>query len=298
MRPRVPPAIALLVLALLGTACVTPRSGSGDRDDDVGDDDDSAGDDDDSAGDDDDSTGDDDDSTGDDDDSTGDDDDATGADPCSSGGSGGSTGTSTGSAGGASYTIHAPTSAPSPAPVLFTQHGQGGTGGQMVDLWATDADAGGFIVVGQDSQGEGWNFNGDVSGLDAILTAVSAQHDVDLCRVYLHGYSAGAHQAYVVGLANANIFAGLAVNAGAMSYAVDLGVWPGSVPRPIGVRIDHGTQDTVVSYGFAEQAADWLSGAGHPVELVPAVGAGHGYDPSLQPAVWSTLSGWSLSAPP
>ena len=79
---------------------------------------------------------------------------------------------------------------------------------------------------------------------------------------------------------------------------MDLDVWPGSVPRPIGVRIDHGTEDPVVPYAFAQQAAQWLSAAGHPVDFAAAQGAGHAYDPSLQPAVWWTLSGWALSSPP
>jgi len=168
----------------------------------------------------------------------------------------------------------------------------------MVSLWQAQADAGGFAVVGQDSQGEGWNFNADVTGLDAIVTDVSDVHDVDLCRLYLHGYSAGAHWTYVIGLANADVFAGLAVFAGAMSYASDVGVWPDGVPRLIGVRIDHGTEDSVVSYAFAEQAAAWLAAAGPPVDLAPVEGGSHAYDPGRHAAVWATLSDWSLTSPP
>ena len=73
----------------------------------------------------------------------------------------------------------------------------------MVELWADAADAGGFAVIGQDSQGAGWNFSGDVTGLDGIVSQVASDWDVDLCRLYLHGYSAGAHWTYAIGLANA-----------------------------------------------------------------------------------------------
>ena len=98
----------------------------------------------------------------------------------------------------------------------------------------------------------------------------------------------------MIGLANSDTFAGLAVFAGAMVYAEDLGVWPGEVPRAIGVRIDHGTDDSVVPYSFAEQAASSLQAAGHPVVLSPLVGGSHAYDPSLHGDIWASLSPWTL----
>ncbi|MCP4805197.1 MAG: hypothetical protein GY913_19065 [Proteobacteria bacterium] len=206
-----------------------------------------------------------------------------------SGGSGGPTGTGTASVGSVTYAYHVPSCAlTSPAPVLFTQHGQGGTGASMVSQWQALADAECFIVIGQGSQsGNGWNFNSDVEGLGALVDEVDSLWDVDTDRRVLHGYSAGAHWSYVVGLANSDVFGGLVVYAGAMSYAESYDVWPNGTKGPIPVAIGHGTDDTVVSYGFAQQAEAELSGAGWPVELWSAAGGSHAYDPAHQAPAWA-----------
>ena len=277
---------------LLLVACVAPRGGGLD-DDDVFDDDDSALDDDDAVDDDDDVADDDDDATDDDDDAV-DDDDL--VDACSSAGSGGPTGSGSGSAGGATFSYYVPSgySPGVPAPVLYTAHGQGGTGEQMVSLWSATAEAEGFIVVGQDSAGEGWNTGSDVEGLSAVFDQAAAWWNVDLCRTYLQGYSAGAHFTYIIGLANADVFAGLAVYAGTMGYAVEFGVWPDMVLRTIPVRIDHGTADSVVPYSEAENAQGLLQGAGHEVSFHAIAGGSHAYDPAVHPDVWAALSQWEL----
>jgi predicted esterase len=158
----------------------------------------------------------------------------------------------------------------------------------MVTLWQPLADAACFIVIGQGSEsGNGWNFSGDIQGLGALVDEVDALWDIDTSRRILHGYSAGAHWGYVVGLANSDIFGGLIVYAGAMSYADNYGVWPSGTQGPIPVAIGHGTDDTVVSYAFAEQAEARLSGAGWPVDLWTAAGGSHAYDTRHQDAAWA-----------
>ncbi len=243
----------------------------------------------------------DDDSTAGDDDETPppDDDSTPGIDPsaCPSDGSGGGMGLGTYSASGTNYSLYIPEDwEPGiPIPVLFSQHGQGGTGEQMVSSWLSLAATEGFMVVGQDSaSGNGWNFGSDVLGLQAVIEQVSTEYNIDLCRLYLHGYSAGAHWSYVIGLANATWFAGLAVYAGSLDYAVDLEVWPDGVTRSLPVRIDHGTADTTVPFTEAEQARDALEGAGHEVSFHAIEGGSHGYDAAVQPDAWEALQGWFL----
>jgi poly(3-hydroxybutyrate) depolymerase len=207
-----------------------------------------------------------------------------------SGGSGGPTGTGSASVGSVSYAFHVPSCVKSevPAPVLFTQHGAGGTGSAMVEQWKPLADAECFIVIGQGSQsGNGWNFNSDVEGLSALIDEVDALWNIDTERRVLHGYSAGAHWSYVIGLANSDSFGGLVVYAGAMSYAESYGVWPEGTQGPIPVAIGHGTEDTVVPYAYAQQAESELGGAGWPVELWTASGGSHAYDPEHQAAAWT-----------
>ena len=207
-----------------------------------------------------------------------------------SGGSGGPTGTGTATVGTIDYAYHVPTCALSsgPAPVVFTQHGAGGSGSNMVAQWVSLADAECFIVIGQDSQsGNGWNFNSDIEGLGTLIAEVDALWDVDMDRRILHGYSAGAHWGYVVGLANSDTFGGLIVYAGAMSYAESTGVWPAGTQSTIPVAIGHGTADSVVPYAFAEQAQATLSSAGWTVDLWTVEGGSHAYARDHQAAAWT-----------
>lgn len=202
-----------------------------------------------------------------------------------SGGSGGGTGLGSGNAGSTSYTWYVPACAlaAAPAPVIFTQHGSGGTGAGMVAQWTSLADAHCLIVVGQDSaSGSSWNFGSDVTGLDAVVNDVSALWDVDLDRLYLHGYSAGAHWSYVIGLANSDVFAGLAVFAGSLTYAESYEVWPDGTRGPIPVFIAHGTDDSTVPYREAEHAYAELMAEGWTSELWTSTGGTHAYDPAHQ----------------
>jgi len=207
-----------------------------------------------------------------------------------SGGSGGPTGTGAGTTGAVDYAYHVPSCAEStgPVPVVFTQHGAGGTGASMVAQWTALAAAECFIVIGQDSQsGNGWNFGSDVKGMGELVAEVDALWNIDTERRILHGYSAGAHWGYVIGLANSDTFGGLIVYAGAMSYAESYGVWPSGTQGIIPVAIGHGTNDSTVSYAYAEQAAAALSAAGWPVDLWTASGGSHAYDSAHQAAAWA-----------
>ncbi|MDG1482006.1 MAG: hypothetical protein P8R54_20615 [Myxococcota bacterium] len=214
----------------------------------------------------------------------------TNAPPKGSGGSGGPSGTGTATTGAVDYGYHVPSCVESavPVPVVFTQHGAGGTGAGMVAQWTTLANTECFIVIGQDSQsGNGWNFGSDVEGVSALIDEVDTLWNIDTERRVLHGYSAGAHWSYVIGLANSDTFGGLIVYAGAMSYAESYGVWPSGTQGVIPVAIGHGTNDTTVSYAFAEQAAAALSASGWPVELWTVPGGSHAYDPAHQAAAWT-----------
>lgn len=207
-----------------------------------------------------------------------------------SGGSGGPSGSGSATIGTVNYAYYVPSCAEgaAPVPVVFTQHGAGGTGAGMVSQWTSLASTECFIVIGQDSQsGNGWNFGSDVTGMSDLIDEIDSLWDIDTERRILHGYSAGAHWGYVIGLGNSDTFGGLIVYAGAMSYAESYGVWPGGTQGSIPVAIGHGTSDTTVPYAYAEQAASALSSAGWPVELWTASGGSHAYDAAHQAAAWA-----------
>lgn len=203
-----------------------------------------------------------------------------------SGGTGGKLGSSSGSVGTSTYTAYAPSCMQDgrAVPVLYTFHGTGGTGADMVDLWRPIADAECVLVVGLDSEdGMGWNFSGDVTNLSTLLDVVDAAWNIN--RRYMHGYSAGAHWTYVVGLANADYFAGIGVYAGSMQYAEAYGGWP-TKEGPIPVAIAHGTDDTTVPYSEAEDAYATLTAAGWTANLDTYAGGTHTYEPGCEPVAW------------
>lgn len=156
--------------------------------------------------------------------------------------------------------------------------------------WQALAEAQRFIVVDlRDHDGNGgWRFDIDVPVLDAVLRDVRGAWNVDTKRVYYHGFSAGAHFGYPVVLANANVFAGLAISAGSMQTAIAQGVWPGAVARRIPVVIRHGTTDAVVPVAAARADRDRLQQAGHPV-LFEEFAGGHTVSAQDAQAMWAFL---------
>lgn len=203
------------------------------------------------------------------------------------GGAGGPLGSGSASIGDSTYAYYAPACVADahPVDVVFTMHGSGGTGASMVEQWTALADAECVVVVGLDSQsGRSWNFQGDVQNTSDLVDAIDAGYDVG--RRFLHGYSAGAHWSWVVGLANSATFAGVGVYAGSIQYAEQYGVWPDGTQGPIPVAIAHGTEDTTVPYSEAERAVAELEAAGWPVDLTTLTGGTHAYDASSQRAAW------------
>ena len=239
-----------------------------------------------------------------DDDSALDDDDAVNDDDaavdCGSGGSGGIVAEGTGTVDGGTYRFVVPDSydGSAPTPLLVGLHGSGGNGQMMTGVWRDVAQAEGFIVVGPDSSDpSGWNTGGDIDHVFAVISEVSASYEIDLCRVYLNGFSAGAHLTWVLGLANSEVFAALSPYAGSLGYAEQMGIWPDQVTRQIPARIDHGMTDTVVPFSEAEHARDELEAAGHAVDFNGIPSSGHTWENSVTSAMWASLAGHALDAP-
>ncbi|MCA8926391.1 MAG: hypothetical protein KDD82_31575 [Planctomycetes bacterium] len=154
-----------------------------------------------------------------------------------------------------------------------------------------DAETIALIDFRDHDRNGGFNFNYDVLGLQAILQDVQGAFNVDTKRVYYHGFSAGAHFGYAVVLANANTFAGLGINAGSLTIAIQQGIFPGQVQRQIPVVIQHGTQDAVVPVQAGQDDRARLSNAGHPVELNLFTG-GHTVRVADAQQVWAFLQGF------
>ncbi|MEP7043153.1 MAG: hypothetical protein ABI843_08815 [Dokdonella sp.] len=130
--------------------------------------------------------------------------------------------------GNRNYYLHLPTGyAPSQSwPILLALRGQvlpTSTGAQQVrNDWSSWSDLDGFIVIavaGNSSQG-GWGAAGDIEEIDAALADATASYNVEQSRIYLWGFSAGAHYGHALALYNTDYFAAYGVSAGSLEQYV------------------------------------------------------------------------------
>jgi polyhydroxybutyrate depolymerase len=166
------------------------------------------------------------------------------------------------------YIIYVPNSydGTSAVPLLLNFHGFGGSASQFIndaDMRA-EAEANSFILVypqGSCLNGAShWNpcpIDGDnkstaddVGFVEAMISEISSQYNLDMERIYAAGYSNGGMMAY--GLANykSDLIAAVASVSGTMLNCIG----PTSHPMPV-IHL-HGTSDSVVSYNGSN---DWNS---------------------------------------
>jgi predicted esterase len=178
-----------------------------------------------------------------------------------------------------------------PMPLMIALHGSGDTAGNFINLWSGIAESEGFILLVPESLsgGASWNPGGDTDVISELADHVTAMWNIEQCRIYLTGYSAGAHYGYMLGLANASYFAALGIQAGSLSYAEMSGIWPDLVDRHIAVDIHHGVNDPGVPFSHAEHARDELEGAGHVVYFTTHPG-GHEVGAGNADEMWANIS--------
>ncbi|MBL9075984.1 MAG: serine hydrolase [Planctomycetes bacterium] len=161
------------------------------------------------------------------------------------------------------YHLHVPPGAEGAAglPLLVVLHGGGGSGEQAAAATglAEAAVRRGFVVAFPDGTGPlkgralTWNSGGiqvyaadrgvdDTGFLCALVTDVQKRVAIDPRRVFAAGHSNGGMMCHRLAREAADVFAGIAVVAGAMNFtAADAGT-------PIAVLLVHGTADDHVRY--------------------------------------------------
>lgn len=194
------------------------------------------------------------------------------------------------------YWLYIPTNCDSarPIPVLLAFHGSGDTSANYIQLWTITAERENFIVVAQEGEDNmGWGYPSDVPVLELIIDDVFEAYDADENRFYITGFSAGGHWTYSIGLYNADLFAAMGVQAGSMSYILSNPDWRDHVVRQIPVDIHHGTGDTIVPIGHAEQARDTLTAMGHTV-FFHSFSGGHTTTREHADEIWANIGGLTL----
>lgn len=197
-------------------------------------------------------------------------------------------------------------------PILLALRGQSlptaSAAQQVRSDWSSWADSRGFIVlapVGNSTQG-GWAANGDIEEIGAALDDAFASYNVEQSRVYLWGFSAGAHYGHALALDNTNYFAAYGVSSGSLTqYACSAsGVfqpvcssWLPTIQPKIPVDIHIGTSD---EYGlFPEAQADVarFMNAGWQQErtlFFRSFAGGHIYTVTQLGEIWNNLCPFAL----
>lgn len=98
-----------------------------------------------------------------------------------------------------------------PAPLVLSLHGAGGSGRRSLPRLRALADERGLLLLSPDSRGSTWDvvgsgFGPDVEYVDRALDLVFARYTVDRTRIAAEGFSDGASYALSLGLINGDLF--------------------------------------------------------------------------------------------
>jgi poly(3-hydroxybutyrate) depolymerase len=193
--------------------------------------------------------------------------------------------------GSAWYSVPSSYSDAEAVPMVVTMHGSGDSPDNFVH-WFPDANVPDTVITLTPGSADpmGWAETDIPIVLDAI-DEMTANYNVDTCRIYLMGFSAGASMSYIIGLQHADEFAGFGSVAGTIQYAESWGIWPNEVPRKIAVDIHHGTLDGIEG---ARYSRDQLEGAGHTVYYTELQGVGHTVNAQMAAEMWANLKSHRL----
>lgn len=179
---------------------------------------------------------------------------------------------------------------------------------QVRSDWSGRADSAGFIVIsvaGTSTYG-GWGAVNDIAELNAALDDVFARYNIEESRVYLWGFSAGAHYAHALALGSPDFFAAYGVSAGSLEqYACsDHGQFLpsctallGSTQPRIPVDIHLGLSDPLyLDYGAGADVtrfenAGWVRN--QDLFYTPFAG-GHTYTVAQLGEIWNNLCPFAL----
>jgi poly(3-hydroxybutyrate) depolymerase len=199
-------------------------------------------------------------------------------------------------------------------PILLALRGQSVPSGnaaaaqQVLSDWSALSDSHGFIVlapVGNSTQG-GWGASGDIEEITAALDDAFAAYNIEQSRVYLWGFSAGAHYGHAIALENTDYFAAYGVSAGSLNqYACsDNGSfqpvctsWLPTIQPKIPVDIHLGNTDPLyTTYGAGNdptrfQAGGWVSNRNLHYTLFAG---GHTYTAAHLSQIWNNLCPFAL----
>lgn len=165
----------------------------------------------------------------------------------------------------------------SSAPLVLLLHGSGQGGRAMARLWEPTARQAGFVAVAPDARDlQAWHGVHDGPGfLREAIEAVVTRQRIDPRRIYLFGYSGGAHFGIQMALAESEYFAAAAFYAGELrpeqAAVIQL------ARRKIPIMLFAGNDDRVVPPDRTRAAARMLEECGFPATFSLLRGWSHDY---------------------
>jgi predicted esterase len=178
----------------------------------------------------------------------------------------------------------------SPAPLVLTLHGAGGSGRRGLRRLQPLADTAGLILLAPDSRGTTWDvvktgaFGPDPEFIDRALDLVFGRYAVNPSRLVAEGFSDGASYALSLGLLNGDLFTH--VIAFSPGFLVE-----GSRRGKPRLFVSHGVHDQVLPIDLcSRRIVRDLSGDGYDVRYTEFDG-GHAVPTEIAGAALDWLAG-------
>ncbi|MCR4291034.1 MAG: dienelactone hydrolase family protein, partial [Candidatus Scalindua sp.] len=160
-----------------------------------------------------------------------------------------------------------------PYPLIVSLHGIGEGGVAFIGRWLRHSDHGQkyiFLCPHYDS-GYWWEKDGEDLVLDSIKQ-VCAEQNIDTDRIYLTGFSSGAHGVWYISIRNPDIFAAIAPIAGECIISQQI-----ENLLHVPVFIIHGDQDGDIPIAAARDARDKLQKLNYEFKYLEIPGQRHAY---------------------
>jgi phospholipase/carboxylesterase len=182
-------------------------------------------------------------------------------------------------------------------PLIVCLHGGYGEGFEYIWTWLRPARSHGYILLSPKSLGPTWDMtmqSADTRSVVAMLAEVARQYSIDRSRVYLTGLSDGGIFTYILGIERHDLFAGLAVVAGALHMAVDPMLREGRA-RDVPLFVVHGVHDFIFPVAFTRQTCELMKGLGYNIRYEELPEWGHAFPYSINQTL---VLPWFEALPP
>jgi phospholipase/carboxylesterase len=164
-------------------------------------------------------------------------------------------------------------------PLIVCLHGGYGQGNEYIWTWLRPAKSNGYLLLSPKSAGPTWSVLNpplDIASIETMMNEVCATYRVDDKRTYLTGLSDGGTFAYLLGLARADRFAGIAPIAGDFHPMLDPLLRQGK-GKETPLLVVHGGKDPIFPIESIRQAWTLFQRLGYNVTPHELPEWGHAY---------------------